>query len=174
MNSRGFTLIEMIVVTAILAVLAAILLAILDPISQIKKANDARRKSNLAQIQRALEAYYQDQGKYPAVSADYRIVGASGTIAWGQQWSPYMNIVPADPTSPKRYYRYTVNNTINGTGQAYRLYANLERGGKDPQACNTAGTACTSVPQEGGVPVKCGSGANDHCNFGVSSSNVSP
>lgn len=163
---KGFTLIEMIVVVGILAILILVVIATMNPLDQIYKANDARRKSDLAQIQRALEAYYQDQGRYPVATSN-KING----IDWGEQWSPYMNTIPADPVSPKRYYKYTVDDTVDGTGQAYRLYANLERGGKDPQAC-TGGVACSNVP----AGVYCGGseGAYLDCNFGVSSPNTSP
>ena len=49
------------------------------------------------------------------------------------------------------------------------LYANLDRGGNDPQACNTAGTDCPNVPAQN----LCGNN-NNACNYGVSSQNVSP
>ena len=44
---------------------------------QFKKADDTKRKSDLAQIQRALEAYYQDFGMYPDdnnATSTYKIV----------------------------------------------------------------------------------------------------
>lgn len=158
--SSGFTLIELIIVIGIIAMIATATMAVLNPFEQFKKATDSRIKSDLAQIQKGLEVYYQDKQKYPASSATYRIVDASlGTINWGSNWGSYMNSVPKDPNTSHTYIYYSPN------GQTYYLYANLNRGVKDSQVCNN-GNACTNVPSG----VSCGG----TCNFGVSSPNVSP
>lgn len=66
-QSDGFTLIELLVVIAIIGLLASIIFASLA--SARVKARDARRVSDLQQIQRALELYYADNGTYPAGGA---------------------------------------------------------------------------------------------------------
>jgi len=170
-NQRAFTLIELIIVIGILAIVATVLLAVIDPLSQAKKANDGRRKSDLSQIQKALEQYYQDYGGYPlnadTIGCTYQIRGNNGDgddcISWGQSWQPYMNVLPRDPSGSKNYVYYAPS---SANGQSYYLYANLDRGGNDPQACNNNGAACLNVP--GGAD--CGG----TCNYGVSSPNVSP
>lgn len=164
--SRGFTLVELIISIAIFAILSGIVLAALDPFTQFQKANDARRKSDLTQIQKSLESYYQDYGKYPSAS-DYKIVGTNkdgtiGGISWGDPWTPYMNTLPKDPKSSNKYVY-----VVSSDNQTFYLYASLDRGGKDPQACKTDGTPCTNAPTD----VTCGSGI---CNFGISSANTSP
>ncbi len=165
-KSEGFTLIELILVVGILSVLAVAALAVLDPFAQIQKANDSRRKSDLSQIQRALETYYQDNGKYPlsTVTTPYKISVPGSpnpvTIDWGNSWQPYMNLMPKDPSASKNYVYYSI------TGQSYFLYASLDRGKFDPQACNS-GNACLNLPSG----ASCGSGT---CNFGATSPNVSP
>lgn len=168
---KGLTLVELLVVVAILGVLSAILFAAVDPIAQLEKARDSRRKSDLAQIQKALEQYYQDNGgKYPQSSGagSYQIqIGTSvGTSAlvWGAQWLPYMNILPSDPKFPQMTYQYVSN------GQSYYLYASLERGSSDSSACNN-GNLCVNAPT-GATGVNCG--VNMICNYGVTSTNVSP
>lgn len=162
-NFKGFTLIELIVVIAIISVLALTAIAALNPFAQFQKGNDARIKSDLAQVQKGLETYYQDKGRYPTKSVDYKIVDPNlGTISWGGTWQPYMNIVPKDPTSTHNYIY-----NVSADGQTYYLYANLLRGVKDPQSCS-GGTACPNVPSG----VTCGSGSA--CNFGVTSPNVTP
>lgn len=145
--------------------MAAGLFMVLDPVGQLQKSWDVTRKSDLSQIQKALEAYYQDNGSYPVSSTtapSYRIMNVSGTaVDWGQTtWTPYMAKMPKDPNSAKYYVYYS-------TGQAYYLYASLDRGSNDPQVCN-AGSVCANVPSG----VTCGT--NAVCNYGVSSSNVSP
>ena len=63
-----------------------IILAI-NPLVQLQKAQDAKRKSELSQIQKALETYYQDNGKYPPVTSDYKIKGLdNNAVVWGSSW----------------------------------------------------------------------------------------
>jgi general secretion pathway protein G len=163
-SQKGFTMIELLIVIGLMGVMASIALAILNPLEQIRKANDSRRKSDLEQLQRGLELYYQDNGKYPLSSVNYRISVNAVTINWGTAWQPYISKVPSDPVATRTYVYYSA---AAANGQSYYLYANLERGSRDSQACN-AGAACPNVP--GGVT--CGGGSA--CNFGLSSSNVSP
>lgn len=176
-SSKGFTLIELIIVIGILSVLSTVLIATLNPMAQFQKSNDAKRKSDLGQIQKVLEQYYQDNtGKYPRSSTisdtcgspptacPYRIVSSDAVNPvkeWGTAWTPYINVLPKDPNNSKKYVYYSSG------GQSYYLYASLDRGSKDPQACS--GTQCPNVPSG----VKCG-GSLDYCNYGVSSPNVSP
>ena len=161
-------MIELVVVVAVLGILAAAAIALVDPLSQIQKANDSKRKSDLNQIRKGLELYYQNNARYPDTVSptDYRIkslVPDQGAIDWGTPWPPFMDSLPKDPSSSKKYIY-----VVSPTGQAYYLYANLDRGGKDTMACNVGGTDCSSVP----VANACGSGKP--CNYGITSPNVSP
>lgn len=164
--SQGFTLIELIISLAILGVLAAALITMLNPFEQVRKSNDAKRKTSLEQMQRALEMYYQDNGRYPVQSADFKISVNNVTIPWGSAWSPYLSKLPSDPNATKTYIYYS---PAAASGQTYYIYANLERGAKDPQACNN-GLACTSITSGGPATNACGG----LCNYGVSSPNVVP
>lgn len=153
---KGFTLIELILITGLIGVLMTGIIVFLNPLAQVNKTYDARRKSDLAQVQKALELYYQDNGRYPPVSSGYRI----NNLNWGSAWTPYMTALPTDPNAPTRTYVYNAS----ADGQSYWLYANLSRGADDPQAC-AGGNNCPYAPGTascGGV-----------CNFGLSSPNVS-
>lgn len=158
----GFTLVELLIVISLVGTLAAGVAVVLNPTAQLNKANDAKRKSDLKQIQNALEIYYNDNRSYPANSASNRIMSGAGQVNWGQSWAPYISSLPQDPNSAKRYIYVS-------TGQSYFLYANLDQGGSDPQACFTNGSACTNALANS-VGNKCG-GA---CNYGVTSSNTTP
>ncbi len=160
----GFTLIELILVTAIFGLFASGVIAVVNPSTQVAKANDARRKSDLAQIQRSLESYFQDNGRYPPSSpVDYKI-NPGGKIEWGSSWQPYINLLPQDPTAAFHYAYYAT-----ADGQTYLLYASLERGTKDPDAC-TGSNGCPNLATYGIAQRACGG----ICNYGVSSSNVNP
>src|SRR5579872_5421721 len=62
-KNKGFTLIELLIVLAIIGVLTGLLLA--NFIGVRERARDAQRKSDVKQIQTALELYRQDNGTYP-------------------------------------------------------------------------------------------------------------
>ncbi len=161
----GITLVELLVVVSLIGILLATLFLILNPVGQFQKANDARRKSDLTQIQKALETYFNDNGKYPPSSVTYRIVRLDGTTAdWGKQFTPYMATLPIDPKSSKRTYVYFAPSNR----QSYWLYASLERN-NDRQLCNF-GNPCPSLTINGIPTSSCG----DTCNFALTSSNVIP
>lgn len=145
--NRGFTLIELLTTIAIIGILTAGLLMTLNPFGQAQKARDAKRKADFSQMQKALEAYYNDNNKYPTSTASYQITG----VAWGASWGSYMQILPKDPQSPAKDYAYSAASD----GTWYKLYARLEKGANDPQTCGS-----------------CGPG--NAYQYGVSSSNTSP
>lgn len=159
-------MIELITAMGVLVVMLTIALAILQPWEQFSKTRDAKRKSDLGQVQRALETYYQDYGRYPMADASHQIVvptdSTDPTKEWGSSWKPYIDVLPID-SDGSRNYAYWVDE--GAAGQSYRLYASLDRGSKDDNAC-AGGAACSNLPDG----VTCGG----ICNYGVSSPNVSP
>ena len=66
MRNSGFTLIEMLIGMAILAVLIIAAIMALSPQLLVGKASDAKRKSDLNKIRTAFEEYYNDKGYYPS------------------------------------------------------------------------------------------------------------
>lgn len=187
LSTQGFTLIEIVTVAAVLGALSYIGLVMLDPFSQIQKANDVKRKNDLAQLQRGLEAYYADHNKYPQNPgmetacenrSGFTIALDNGlSIPWGadatdtENFLPYMNPLPEDK-SPRTFAYF-----VTCDRQAYYLYANLQWADLDEQACN-GGNACVSIGTNGIPETACrvdsSSDATVICNYAVSSPNVVP
>ena len=116
---KGFTLIELLVVIAIIGLLTAFLVANFIGVKQ--RARDAQRKSDIRNIQAALEIYRSDVGSYPS---------SSPTLSCGPAWeylgSTYMQSMPCDPLStPSIQIVYSYNSTATG---GYTLVACLENG----------------------------------------------
>lgn len=121
MNKKGFTLIELLVVIAIIGLLSTLAVVALGSARQ--KARDAKRLSDIKQVQTALELYYTDNNAYPAVtgvlgSASYACLGSAGFAATGCP-SAYMGKVPLDPQASKSY-------SYVGTTSTYTITASLE------------------------------------------------
>lgn len=127
MNKRGFTLIELLVVIAIIGLLSTLAVVALG--SARLKSRDAKRLSDLRQIQTALELYYTDFSVYPNNAGtaapgatlgvgSYACLNATG---WGAAAcvTPLMGVVPSAPTPG--VYTYTSAN-----GSTYTIAATLE------------------------------------------------
>jgi prepilin-type N-terminal cleavage/methylation domain-containing protein len=168
-SQKGLTLIEILIVIGVLGVIIGSIFFTLNPAEQLQKARDAQRKNDLSQIQRALETFYNDHGQYPENTANYRIDTDTGPgvneVNWGGSFSPYISILPRDPSANRRY-------VYLGNRDSYRIYASLERGSKDQNACKPDGSKCDNAPPTSSFP--CGSSSNEVCNYGASSPNVSP
>ena len=131
----GFTLIELLVVISIISLLSSVVLASLN--NARAKARDSVRKSDLHQIQNALELYFSQYGGYPTSAqadgggaAGYTIFGSIGLHA---NFMQYMPSIPHDPKYPNigcynAEYVYVSDSFRNpGTlGKYYVLYATLE------------------------------------------------
>ncbi|MBL7022369.1 type II secretion system protein [Patescibacteria group bacterium] len=119
-RQKGFTLIELLVVIAIIGLLST--LAVVSLNSARSKARDARRTSDIRQVQTALEIYYNDQAAYPSQAAavlPLGVTGSSVTLSSTNGWAAsaagttYMSQVPSDPVAANAY-NYQINNTSTG------------------------------------------------------------
>ena len=110
-NKGSFTLIELLVVIAIIGGLSALLVP--NYMGARERARDAQRKSDLKQIQKALEMYKQDQNPpaYPtATGGRFGVCDSQfGTTV------VYMKKIPCDPLGPTPYYYNVDNNNLSYT-----------------------------------------------------------
>jgi prepilin-type N-terminal cleavage/methylation domain-containing protein len=105
-RKNGFTLIELLVVIAIIGLLASVVLASLA--SAREGARDARRYSDLKQVQLALALYRDKYGSYPVTSgwwsacttgADATARGVSGPGGYIPNLAPeFIPELPLNPT----------------------------------------------------------------------------
>jgi len=158
-KNLGFTLVELLVVMAILAILATVGFGQYTN-SQIK-ARDAQRKSDLSNIARALEMYYNDNQSYPTASNGMIVVdqGSGDTeLNWGTEFFAtfgstdvvYMKRLPEESNSDISYC-YSSNE-----GRDFYLFSTLENendlnyGG--PYDCNSVGEYHYSINSSNASP----------------------
>lgn len=147
---HGYTLGELLIVISLIGILAAALLAVLDPLTQMKKSRDSRRKTDLDRLTKVLEDYYNDKGKYP-VSIDL-------TSCTDTSLAPRLEKSPCDPVSSSTFIYTYETDAANPTW--YKIYTDLENN-TDPAAVKI-GCSPNNCTSESGVTY----------NWGVSSPNV--
>lgn len=71
LNKKGFTLVELLIVIALLGALAVGMLAALDPFEQLKKGTDTGTRNTVSEVQGAVIRYFALKGWMPwCTSAD--------------------------------------------------------------------------------------------------------
>lgn len=63
--SKGFTLVELLIVIALLGVIATIVIAAINPIEQANRASDAGQKADASQLVSAIQRYYTSHQQFP-------------------------------------------------------------------------------------------------------------
>lgn len=105
-KTRGFTLIELIVVIAIIAILASVVMASLN--TSQEKARDARRMEDLSSLQKALQLYLISVGHFPVQTSTTTLSGSDPVIP-ALVAAGAISTTPKDPSSPITDYTYVSN-----------------------------------------------------------------
>lgn len=122
-KQKGFTLTELLVVVTIIVILGLAILVGINPMSQLFKGYDARRKSDLSQIKIAMEAYYTDHDCYPAFPLKDSLNRPSYSCG-SDLLKPYLESMPCDPNTKTPYTIYIIpeNSTCP---QQFAVYAQI-------------------------------------------------
>lgn len=76
---KGFTLVELLIVIALLGVLAAAVLAAINPLEQANRARDTRMRSDASQLLASIDRYFVTQDKFPWVGTGSGFVANNDT-----------------------------------------------------------------------------------------------
>lgn len=145
MSKRAFTLVELLVVVAIIGILATVVT--LSVGAALAKSRDAKRKADVTTIKKSIDAFYTDKHRYPLCYAagnkecKFSIVDDSTTemsingnysnsLNTGDRASlkVYLPIMPTDPSiksaaGKPAYYEYADISTI---GSKYGILVAME------------------------------------------------
>ena len=129
-RSRGFTLIEVMVVIVILGVLAA--LVVPRVMSRPDEARVVAARQDISAIMQALKLYKLDNRRYPTAEQGLQALIARPTTAPAPaNWKPYLEKLPNDPWG--RPYQY-LNPGIKGEVDVMSLGADGASGGEGKNA----------------------------------------
>jgi general secretion pathway protein G len=125
-SSLGFTLIEVLVVVAILGILAAIVVPRL-----MDRPDEAKRiaaKADVGAIVQTLKLYRLDNGFYPTTEQGLvALVQKPATNPVPNNWRPYLDRLPKDPWQGD--YQY-LQPGVRGEIDVFSLGADRARGGE--------------------------------------------
>lgn len=115
-TKRGFTLMEIMVVIAIIGLLSV--LVVPSVVENIRKAKVTTARAKMQQIQEAIQFYYLDNNKYPKALEDLTEPGKSYP-------NGYIDDIPLDPWDHE--YKYRVS---GGKYELISLGSDGEEGGE--------------------------------------------
>jgi general secretion pathway protein G len=129
-QSRGFTLLELMVVIVIIGVLAALIAP--QVLSKVGQAKITATQSDISSLMNALKMYKLDNGRYPTADQGLQALVArptSGTVPGN--WHSYLDKLPDDPWHHP--YQYA-NPGVHGEIDVFSFGADGQPGGEGDDA----------------------------------------
>ncbi len=115
-SNNGFTLVELVIVIAIIGIISATMISLLNPNAQLAKGRNAQRNADVTSIQSALEEFRSQDNGYPGT-----VFPCGGKITDGT--TTFMNVIPCDPiNSNGLVYQYVPINGKAGSSAYYQGY----------------------------------------------------
>jgi prepilin-type N-terminal cleavage/methylation domain-containing protein len=164
-QAHGFTIVELLIVIVVIGILAAIVIVAYNGIQT--SARNQSRISTLNQLQKAIELYYAENGRYPQIAHGLGSESSCGsqTENWGHcdrtkeltdALAPHAKFDPEQLTSATQGNRYFTYDSQSGDNwQTYGLmvyvdgdagandggyFSNAYEVGQNPRYCATAYT----------------------------------
>jgi len=129
-HSRGFTLLELMVVIVIIGVLAALIAP--NIISRVGQAKVTAAKADLSNIMNALKMYKLDNGRYPSQDQGLQaLVSKPTTGSVPGNWKGYLDKLKDDPW--QHPYQYA-NPGTHGELDVFSFGADGQPGGEGDDA----------------------------------------
>jgi len=120
---KGLTLVEILIVVAILLLLIVTAVGGINPIGIMNKARDAQRKKDLARIKIAFEEYFNDKGCYPDGDMVEQLMTKSNCDT--TVFKPWLSSWLCDPNGTP--YKVLIENYTDGyCPKWFKVLTNLE------------------------------------------------
>ena len=141
LKKKAFTLLEITIVISIIILIISAALALLNPLTQIKKSWDGKRKAELNTLPKIFEDFYNDKNRFPIASdvcfdaaSTPRIDLYGKTACFCQICGrssqspkiPQLPSLPCDPQSSQKEYLYDFDcSQTPQNPQWFRIYTKL-------------------------------------------------
>lgn len=164
-NTTGFTIVELLIVIVVLAVLAAIGIVAYTGVQQ--RARNAIRSQDIASIQKALELFRVQHGRYPYAEAPGTNLpagftpfypangGYSYSVATDDSWlrelrtSGFMSSIPKDPrnNNAQHYVYFSAATYGSCTEPVYAIIVRGWEGGVATMPSNSQTLNCNHISE---------------------------
>lgn len=176
-SKKGFTILELLIVIAIIGLLSAVVLAALN--SSRSKGRDAKRIEEIRQIINAVELSFNATGKYPSRA---QFLNQTEANKAQNPLSPYLWPIPKDPKTNAQYNYTGLRPAVtpaNAPCSGYHIGVSLENNNKVLEAdsdfsstavncrVNATGTGYTASQNGGFNGADNQSGANNQFKYDI-------
>lgn len=112
---KGFTLLELLLVIAIIAILAGLIIFNLNPAQRLQDTNDSRVRSDVESIANAISLFVIDRGGVYTSLGIGTTQESLGPATSFSKWIVGQGYIQTIPTAPTGYSIYRVNRNTNNT-----------------------------------------------------------